>query len=110
MDSKNASITDDQLAMLTDEIVLLRQEVEVLRNVLDEVRDSLQWTIRNGVLPNHDVIKPLHITSLPLDPAADDFHERVNAVTLADLPDANSSQSGAEDRPTTQQSFLSADR
>jgi len=100
MSSKNASITADQLPALTDEIILLRQEVEVLRNVLDELRENVVWGIRNGILPSPDLFKPLHVTSLPLDSCADDFHERVNAVSRDDLPDEVLTQRPSnEDRP-----------
>ncbi len=81
----SSDITADDVASLTDEIVTLREEVQVLRDVLDEVREELQFAVRNYILPGDDAIKRLHITSLPLDPAADDFHERVNAVRPDDI-------------------------
>ena len=105
-----SAINGQQIETLTDEVKSLRDEIEVLRNVLDELRDSVQWAVNNGILPRYDATKPLQITSLPLDPAAADFHERVNVVSLADLPDAHRSETDSADRPTTQQSFLSDDR
>jgi len=75
-----------------------------------QIREEVSWGIRNGVLPCPDLIKPLQITSLPLDPAADDFHERVNDITPSDLPDANRSKSAAENRPASQRSFWSPDQ
>ena len=40
-------------ADLTGEIIRLREEVRVLRDVLDEIREELQYAVRNGELQIH---------------------------------------------------------
>jgi cell division septum initiation protein DivIVA len=51
-------------------IEALTEEVEVLRDAIDELREELQWAVRNE--------RPLRITSMSADPCAKDF--RINAV------------------------------
>ena len=110
MTNKPQKTNEDQLSSLTDELIALRQEVQVLRNVLDEMREDVAWGIRNGVLPSANLIKPLKLTSLPLDPAVEDFHERVNEVTPEDLLDNIDSTTSADHRPASQKSFWSSDQ
>ena len=74
---------------LVASIDALRDEVNVLRTAVDELREELQWLVRNpGENRVAEMIERLRVTSLPLDPAADDFGQRVNAVpeeTIAEL-------------------------
>ena len=58
----------------------LREEVQVLHNVVDELREELQYLVCNPGERNAETVDRLRVTSLPLDPAADNFGERVNAV------------------------------
>ena len=77
---QSADGVSDDVAEFTDEVRKLREEVQVLRDVLSEVHEELQWAVRNGLLP-HDVAAPMRrITSMPLDPEAPDFAERINAI------------------------------
>lgn len=59
------------------------EEIGVLRDSIDESRELYEWAWRNrqGEAP------PVQLTSLPLDPAATDFAERVNRVVHQDLPE-----------------------
>ncbi len=88
----SSAITPEQVEDLTQAVVSLTEQVRVLRQAVDEIGDELEWAIRNRVV----MVKPIEfpqprITSFPVDPLAEDFHERVNAVTAADLPpDADS--------------------
>lgn len=97
-------------SQLIESIDSLRQQVEVLRDVVDELREELQYLVRN---PNEyrvaAPIEQLRVTSLPLDPAADDFDERVNTVpaeTVAELRTAVESTQEKKQRATTNQRGL----
>jgi hypothetical protein len=61
-------------------VARLAEELRTLRDAIDEIREELQWANRNADdLPGH----PLHsfrLRSMPTDPAAPDWAERVNAV------------------------------
>lgn len=75
----------DQLAELPTTVERLTQELVVLRRVMDEIREDIGWAVRNAP----DLIPALgarRITSMPLDPCAPDWSERLNRLTPADLP------------------------
>ncbi len=74
----------DAIAQVLDR---LREELAILREVLDEIRDELQWANRNRDLDQAPASAPRRITSMPLDPAAADWAERLNRYSAADLPD-----------------------
>ena len=78
--------TPDPLAESVDR---LTEELQVIRNVLDDLRTELQYLVRNpGEYRTAEPIERFRVTSLPLDAAAEDFEERVNAVpeeTVAEL-------------------------
>ena len=68
----------EEIQTLTREVHALREEVEVLRICIDEFREDLIHSLRTRSEP----LPPLlHIHSLPLDPSAPDFDERINAVS-----------------------------
>lgn len=81
-DSTVASETSEATAELAEEVRQLRAEVRVLWDIIDELRDSMEHAIRN--LPDQ-LPPPLQILSLPSDPTADDFGERINAVPAEQL-------------------------
>lgn len=79
----------EEVRALRDVVVQLTNEVAVLRSVLDEVRDDLGWALNNRAefrCP-HPV---MHLTSMPKDPLAPDFGERVNKYSAKDLEDLSS--------------------
>ncbi len=87
------SIIEEQLASIHDRLEhvaeVVREAVEelgVLSDIEDEKREEIQWAVRNYRL--------LQLTSMPLDPAASDWAERVNKFTPEDVP-------AEPDRPTT---------
>ena len=107
---RKRSIDGETERELTESIDRLRQEVEVLRIVVDELREELQYLVRNPG-ENHVAksIERLRVTSLPLDPAADDFEERVNAVpekTVAELRTATPTGQEKKQEPATSQRGL----
>ena len=57
----------------------LQETMDVLIGSIDEFREDLVHTLRN--LPDQ-LPPPVHIHSLPLDPTAPDFGERINAIPL----------------------------
>lgn len=100
-----SSITPDQIDDLTQATISLTEQVRMLRHAVDEIGDELGWAIRNRVMTVESLESySQRITSLPTDPAAEDFHERVNAVTAADLPEVEAGPSQA--RSSRQQSRL----
>src|SRR5438046_1469719 len=59
-------------------------QIEVLRTVLDEIREHLGWAIQNDCFrcPAH----ACPVTSMPTDPTAADWGERLNRFSTRDLP------------------------
>lgn len=81
--TKPGSESDSAIAAAIDR---LTEEVRVLRQTVDELREEVQWGVRNALDPPQERLPARRITSLPLDPCAEDFAERVNALTPEDLP------------------------
>lgn len=79
----------EQLQTLNEQLPALKEEVRVLRQVLDEIKDEIAWLLNNREefrcqRPSERPV--MHITSMPKDPLAEDFGERVNRYTAKDLP------------------------
>lgn len=83
----------DRLADAVEEVA---GQLEVLRQVLDEIREDFQWAVRNDRFRSEHPCAPL--TSLPADPLAPDFGERVNRVKPEDLPEEAGSPDPELDR------------
>lgn len=81
--TKSGPESDTTIAAAIDR---LTEEVRVLRQAVDELRQEVQWGVRNALDPPHERPPVRRITSMPLDPCAEDFAERVNALAPADLP------------------------
>jgi hypothetical protein len=98
-------ITPEQIDDLSQAVISLTEQLRVLRHAVDEIGDELGWAIRNRVMTVESLESySKRITSFPIDSAAENFHERVNEVTAADLPEAEASPSQA--RSSRQQSRL----
>jgi hypothetical protein len=78
------AVDEDQLLATIRE---LSQEVRVLREAVDELREELQWSNRNP-LPHNPPSSRFVLTSMPLDPAAEDWE--INRLTANDLPEEHS--------------------
>ena len=76
----------EEVVELTEAVLTLTEQVRMLRLSLDEIEQELGWAIRTRVLDRLPPPSPTRVTSMPLDPLAEDFHERVNAISPADLP------------------------
>jgi len=77
---------EDSLAETLDR---LREELAVVRQVLDEIAGELHWTNRNRELGIDVGGSFRRITSMPLDPSAQDWAERLNQFSADDLPSAD---------------------
>jgi hypothetical protein len=71
---------------LLDAVQALTDEVRVLRHAVDELREEIQYAVRNLIDMPEVMQHARPLTSMPIDPAAPDFAERVNRLTPADLP------------------------
>lgn len=63
----------------------LLEELAMARQMLEEIQDDLAWAIMSQHDRNQVGPIPLRITSLPLDPCAPDWAERVNRFSAADV-------------------------
>lgn len=83
-DHRNADDDGGNESGLSEAIDRLNDEVHTLRIAVDELREELVYELRqlrDGIREGTLHPKPpFHLHSLPLDPAAPDFHQRVNAV------------------------------
>ena len=64
----------------------LTDELRVLRETLDEIRQDMDYVIRNGKLGCSYLPPGFRLTSCAADPTAEDFAEQLNALTPSDLP------------------------
>ena len=71
---------------LIDAVNALKDEVRVLRQAVDEFREQVQYAIQNLIELPEALPHARPLTSMPADPAAPDFAERVNRLTPDDLP------------------------
>ena len=69
----------------------------MLRETLDEIRQDIDYVIRNGKLGCRYLPPGFRLTSMPTDPTAEDFAKRVNALTPADLPPEKQSENEEQD-------------
>jgi len=72
-------ITDDRIQELQERMQRLQETMDVLIGSIDEFREDLVHTLRN--LPDQ-IPPPVHIHSLPPDPTAPDFGERINGIPV----------------------------
>src|SRR5437773_11660783 len=82
----------DGLERIAQTVEKLAGEVEILRGIIDRLRDDFTWALNNDAFGREDLHResgpPLHITSMPLDPLAPDWHERVNRFRPEDISNA----------------------
>jgi hypothetical protein len=73
----------DELERIAEAVEKLAGEVEILRGIFDRLQDDFAWALNNDAFRREDIhresVQPMHITSIPLDPLAPDWHERVTA-------------------------------
>ena len=76
----------DNRQQLLDALGTLAEEVRVLREAVDELREEVRYGVRNLLDPDTSAGQPRRITSMPADPVAPDFADRVNRFRPEDLP------------------------
>ena len=99
-----------QDSLLSESVDQLTAELRVIRDVLDDLRIELQYLVRNPA-ENRDseTIERLRITTLPLDPAADDLisasmpSRRLPEPTIAELRAAAETAHEKQPASTTNQ-------
>lgn len=77
--SRTPAPTPEMIEELSSAVQALTDQVRMLRQAVDEIGDELGWAIRNRVIPKRQP-PTIPLVSLPLDPLADDFCQRVNEV------------------------------
>jgi hypothetical protein len=73
-------ITDERAQELEHRMERLQETMATLIAAIDELREDLVHALRN--LPDR-LPPPMQVWSLPSDPTAPDFGDRINAVPLA---------------------------
>jgi hypothetical protein len=81
------------LERIAEAVEKLAGEVEILRGVIDRLQDDFAWALNNdafrGSAFRQERSPPFHITSMPLDPLAPDWHEQVNRFRPEDIDGEN---------------------
>jgi hypothetical protein len=77
--------TDSEETQFTGAIERLTDEVNTLRIAVDELREELVWELRQLREGTPEWKARFRLTSMPADPTAPDFAERVNAVDASVL-------------------------
>src|SRR5437867_10336154 len=81
----------DALERIADAVEKLAGEVEILRGIIDRLQDDFAWALNNDAFGradlSHKPALPMHVTSMPLDPLAPDWQERVNRFRPEDILD-----------------------
>jgi hypothetical protein len=102
---------EDSMKRIADAVEKLAGEVEVLRGVIDRLQDDLAWALNNDAFAGNnrhrEPCPPMHITSMPRDPLASDWHERLNRFRPEDLPDLDDDDDGAERTEAVQRDLFS---
>jgi hypothetical protein len=82
------STSNEETSMrdLITAVEALRCEVQVLREVLDAIRDDFAWALKNRAFRCDGMPPAFHLTSMPADPLAADFGERINRLKPEDVP------------------------
>ncbi len=80
----NDRLDEETITSLTAALDEVRDEMTGIRRVVDEIQGDVEWVARNRHADEWRPIQP--ITSLPLDPLAPDWAQRVNRFTAADIP------------------------
>lgn len=95
----------DAVAALTDQVEKLNglldtmdDRMRVLTAAVDDIRQEFEYAVRSGTVgrgrePRHE----MRITSMPKDPLADDFGNKVNRHSANDLPPAPTEDGRPED-------------
>lgn len=84
---------------LAASVEALAAEVRVLREAIDELREEIQYATNNLFDRPEPPLPHRRITSMPQDPTANNFGERLNAYTSDELPADDASERTDSDTP-----------
>jgi hypothetical protein len=97
------------LERISESVEKLAGEVEALRRIIDRLQDDVDRALGNETLccgkPCGEPVMPMHITSMPRDPLAPDWDERLNRFRPEDLPGLV--DDGDEPKETVQRELFS---
>jgi hypothetical protein len=79
------SDSDEDLA---EAVNRLADEVQLLRMAVDEYHEDLMWAVLNDKFTAPCPPRDRRIVSIPADPAAEDFAQRVNCAKPSDVEEA----------------------
>ena len=71
--------TDEKLQCLIEAVERVGEELNCLYRVLDQIRDDFGWALNNDRF--RTIPEAAIVTSLPRDPLAPDWNERMNRIT-----------------------------
>ncbi|MBI3467466.1 MAG: hypothetical protein HY000_31030 [Planctomycetes bacterium] len=74
-----------EIAELAELVRRLGDEIGVQRQAIDDLREELAYELRKLRDEVTQSPPPYRLTSMPGDPFAEDFHERVNTVDASDI-------------------------
>ena len=89
---RSGQIDAEQMELLIAAVERLTDEVRVLRDAVDELAGGVRWAARNDKLSGPVFV----LTSMPRDPAAPNWAERVNNVPAQDLAEQRSDGSSRQ--------------
>ena len=91
----------DTLERIADAMEKLAGEVEILRGVIDRLQDDLAWALNNDRFQRENYqrepVRPMQLISMPLDPRAPDWNERINRIRPEDLTDEDETTGDTSD-------------
>jgi hypothetical protein len=111
-DAAKGTKDTDVLERIAEAVEKLVGEVEILRAIIDRLQDDFAWALNNDAFRGSSLrcerSPPIHITSVPRDPLAPDWHERVNRFRPEDFDDeVHESQSDKEIDESVQRDLFS---
>jgi hypothetical protein len=71
--------TDEGLQRLIEAVERVGEELDCLYQILDQIRDDFGWALNNDRF--RTIPEAAIVTSLPRDPLAADWNERMNRIT-----------------------------
>lgn len=87
----------------------LTEEARVVREAVDELREVIDYLVRQIPPDFWELMRARRITSMPVDPTDPDFGEKLNAVSSEDIPHQAITREKvrpAQTRPTANQRLL----
>jgi hypothetical protein len=93
----------EALARLVEAVERVSEELSALYQILDQIRDDFGWALKNDRF--RTIPEAAMVTSLPRDPLAPDWNERVNRIALRERAEVVAATAAAQP-PTASQRHL----